>query len=99
MSNLDSIIRELTVERDRLNQAIDALTSIGGSSRQAGARRDKFSPAAVAKMRAAQRARRARERARSAGAKPKKRRISAAGLARILAAQRARWAKVKAGKK
>jgi len=99
MSNLDAIIRELTVERDRLNQAIDALTSIGGSSRRAGTRRDKFSAAALAKMRAAQRARRARERAGSAGAKPKKRQISAAALARIRAAQLARWAKVRAGKK
>jgi hypothetical protein len=100
MSNLDTIIRELTVERDRLNRAIEALTSIGGSSRpQAAVRQHKFSPAALAKMRAAQRARRKRERAGSAGPKPKKRQISAAGLARIRAAQRARWAKVRAGKK
>jgi hypothetical protein len=106
MANLADIVQQLRDERDRLEAAIAALTSIsvnsemGRTTRPGGRRR--FTAAAIAKMRAAQRARRARE---SAGKKaiPKtsarRRHISPEGLARIRAGQRKRWARVRAGKK
>lgn len=89
MANLDTIVRELQSERDRLDAAITALTSINGNKPQTGS---KMSAAARARISAAQKARWARAKARST--KPK-RHISPAGLARIRAAQRARWAKVR----
>jgi hypothetical protein len=58
----------------------------------------KFSAAAKARMRAAQRARWAKIKGTAPSAKPTrkvKRKMSAAGLANIRAAQKARWAKAK----
>lgn len=106
MANLDRVIQQLREERDRLDRAIVTLQSIGGNStvRSAGRGvvRRRFSPAAIAKMRAAQRARRARERS-GRRAVPRanhvRRKISPEGLARIRAGQRKRWAKVRAGTK
>src|SRR5947209_13879747 len=101
MANLESIVRELKSERDRLDKAIQALSSLNGTSSKTTTRPQfdgrKMSAAARARISAAQKARWAK----SIGlhkATPK-RHISAAGLARIRAAQRARWAKVRAGKK
>jgi hypothetical protein len=65
------------------------------------AKKPKFGPAAIARIRAGQKARWAKYKAAlgaSATEKParKKRKISPEGLARIRAGQKARWAKVKA---
>jgi len=67
------------------------------------AKKPKFGPAAIARIRAGQKARWAKYKAAlgtSASEKParKKRKMSPEGLARIRAAQKARWAKVKASK-
>ena len=102
MANLNNIIQQLQQERDRLNSAIRALTSLNGNSPTPGTRRDRtMSAAARARIAAAQRARWAKLRGgkSTAGAARPRRMISAAGLARIRAAQRARWAKIKRGKK
>ena len=111
MTNLDSIIRQLRAERDRLDTAIVALTSVGGNtaSRTAGRRgRRHMSPAARRRIAAAQRARWQRVKAggqtRSApvsksGRQQGRSHLSAEGLARIRVAQRRRWAKLRAGKK
>lgn len=111
MANLDSVIQQLREDRDRLDAAIAALESVTDNIlvRQANRRdgRRRFSAAAIAKMRAAQRARRARERASQQSVDGKavsrasrgRRQISPEGLARIRAAQRKRWAKVRAVKK
>jgi len=69
----------------------------------APAKKSKFGPAAIARIRAGQKARWAKYKATlgaSASEKParKKRKMSPEGLARIRAAQKARWAKVKAAK-
>jgi hypothetical protein len=103
---LRGVVRELKKERDRaetelerLNVALAALGNLDGARRVAHRQGRRVSVAARARMAAAQRARRARERGenltRSKVPIPirAKRRISAAGLASIRAAQRARWAK------
>jgi hypothetical protein len=109
MPNLDSVIQQLRDERDRLDQAIATLEGIADHTATRprgtpGGRR--FTAAAILKMRASQRVRRARERAnKGVGSKATlkksrgRRHLSPQGLARIRAAQRKRWAKVKAGKK
>jgi hypothetical protein len=106
MTNIESILQQLRNERDQVDRAINALSPV--SRKENGAQKvrsagRRFSGASIAKMRAAQRARRARETGHPASAKnghsPARRRISPAGLARIRAAQRARWAKVRAAKK
>ena len=95
MENIEGILQQLKGERDRLDAAINALTSIHGSAARATQGRRSLSAAARARIAAAQRARWAKTR----GTKTKARRkISAAGLARIRAAQKARWAKVRAQK-
>src|SRR5262249_43486084 len=101
MANFDSTIQQLQQERDRLNLAIQALTSLNGSSPRPGSHTARtMSAAARARIAAAKRARWARQRRGSPKVQSKpKRHISAAGLARIRAAARARWAKVRAGKK
>jgi hypothetical protein len=72
------------------------------------AKKSKFSPEGIAKIKAAQKARWAKVRAQKAGKstlaaaveKPaKKRKMSPEGIAKIKAAQKARWAKVRAAKK
>jgi hypothetical protein len=102
MANLDPIIEELQQERDRLDAAITALTSLGSTSSRTRTGRT-MSAAARSRIAAAQRARWAKRKGGSKTASPKsarpKRHISAAGLARIRAATRARWARFRAGKK
>jgi exonuclease VII small subunit len=100
MANLSTIVKELQQERDRLDKAIAALTSLDGASTKTSARRT-MSASARRRIAAAQRARWARQKstAQNSGAARPKRRISAAGIARIRAAAKARWAKVRAAKK
>jgi hypothetical protein len=98
----------LKAERDKLTRQLKglnaALAAFAGEYTDGATRprrRRKLSAKALANIRAAQKARRQREKGMSDGASNRapKRRISAAGLANIRAAQRARWAKVRAGKK
>jgi hypothetical protein len=96
MANLQSIIQQLTDERNRIDDAIKTLNSVNGNSAIRPSREQK-SAAGRARIAAAQRARWART--KTAQTTPRRRKISAAGLARIRAAQKRRWAKVKAAKK
>src|ERR1700751_811826 len=100
MANIDAVIKELRQERDRLEPAIEALTSISGNTLKASRSGRTMSAGARRGIAAAQRVRWAKQKGGSAtnSARPK-RHISAAGLARIRAAARARWAKVRARKK
>jgi hypothetical protein len=103
---MNNIVALLKVERDKvarqlrgLNAALAAFTGEYTDGARRLRRRRKLSAAGLANIRAAQKARRARERQASGNSRSApKRRISAAGRARIAAAARARWAKVKAGK-
>jgi hypothetical protein len=101
MANLSGVIKELQQERDQLNKAIAALTSLNGAGRQKLQRRT-MSTLARERIAAAQRARWAKQKT-TANNMPRtgrvKRHISAAGIARIRAAAKARWAKVRAEKK
>jgi hypothetical protein len=90
MTNLDAIVRELQQERDCLDAAINALTSLGGSSSRTRTGRT-MSAAARRKIAAAQRARWAKR--KGTGSAHPKRYISPEGLAGIRAATRARWAR------
>lgn len=94
MANVEGIVQQLKDERDRIDEAIAALSSLNDRS-ATQARSNRFSAAARRRMSMAQKARRAKEQGKAA----KRRKISAAGLARIRAAQKARWAKSRAGKK
>ena len=94
MANIEGIVQQLKDERDRIDEAIAALSSLNGKS-PTRARSNWFSAAARRRMSIAQKARRAKEQ----GKTTKRRKISAAGLARIRAAQKRRWAKARAGKK
>src|SRR5438132_10692030 len=106
---MPNLIVLLKVERDKvarqlngLNAALAAFTGAHGrADRNKPRRRRKLSAKGLANIRAAQKARWAKQKARSdRGSKnAPKRRISAAGRARIAAAARARWAKIKAQKK
>jgi len=101
MANIQAIVKELQQERQRIDSAIKALSSLDGAA--PAAQRRTMSAGARRRIAAAQRARWARQKGTagqngSATAQPK-RRISAAGIARIRAAARARWAKVRAAKK
>src|SRR2546425_2275527 len=102
MANLDAIVRELQQERDRLDAAINALTSLSGNTLRASRTGHTMSAAARRRIAAAQRARWAKRTSASnratKSARPK-RHISAAGLARIRAGARARGAKIRGGKK
>jgi hypothetical protein len=62
MANLDAIVKELKQERDRLDAAINALTSLSGNTLRAS-RTGHMSAAARRRIAAAQRARWARFRA------------------------------------
>jgi hypothetical protein len=100
MSNIDGIIKELQQERTRIDQAIQALSSLNGNAPRATPTRI-MSASARRRIAAAQRARWAKlkgTRTATVTARPK-RRISAAGIARIRAAAKARWAKVRAAAK
>jgi len=104
MANLTVVLKELQSERDRLDQAINALrplVSMNGQPKRGteGTSRT-LSAAARRRIAAAQRARWARVKAGNSK-KPVARVLSAAARRKIAAAQRARWAKVRAqqGKK
>jgi hypothetical protein len=104
MANFENIIQQLQAERDGLDKAIAALTSLNGSTRTAGHRssgKRKVSALARRRMAQAQKARWAKVRSESKGT-PRltlvKRTMSASARRKIAAAQRARWAKVKAKK-
>jgi hypothetical protein len=91
--------------KDKIQSLENELHRILGSSVKPAAavapkKRRKMSAAGRAKIAAAQKARWAKAKGKSApAAKPQlKRKISAAGIARIRAAQKARWAKIKAKK-
>ena len=97
--NIPTIISQLKLERDRLNDAIQALEGSGNHGAHPGglSSRRRLSVAARNKIAAAQRARWARIRGNAVSAKnvvkmPKKRTMSAAALHRIRAAQKKRWA-------
>src|SRR5437867_2885085 len=103
-----NIVALLKAERDKLTRQLNglnaALAAFAGEYRDGATRprrRRKLSAKGLANIRAAQRARWAKQKgASSDGSKgTPKRRISAAGRARIAAAARARWANVRAGKK
>ena len=102
------IVALLKAERDKVAQQLNglnaALAAFAGSYTDGAnrpRRRRKLSAQGLANIRAAQRARRQRERRnpKTPSNRAPKRRISAAGRARIAAAARARWAKVKAKQK
>ena len=98
----------LKAERDKvarqlkgLNAALAAFAGVYGGSDGAKPRgRRKLSAKGLANIRAAQKARWAKQKgtATDGSKSAPKRRISAAGRARIAAAARARWAKIKAQK-
>jgi len=99
----------LKAERDKAAQQLNGLNAAlaafagayGGRDGVRAPRRRKLSAKGLANIRAAQKARWAKQKSAST-ASPKgapKRRISVAGRARIAAAARARWAKVKAARK
>lgn len=109
MENLQNALRQLREERRQaeqqvatLDEAISALEGIVGRSSGNGRRGGRVvSALARRRMAAAQRARWARVRGRSAGSgKPagarKRRTLSAAARNKIAAAQRARWARYRA---
>src|ERR1017187_3821847 len=81
--------------QEELGQILGGAVSAPAEPTEAPKKKWKFSAAARARMRAAQKARWAKIK----GTTPKKKgKMSARGLANIRAAQKARWAKVKAGK-
>jgi hypothetical protein len=99
MSTFTVVLSQLEQERSRLTNQLSVLTNalavLNGSNSNSVARSRKLSPAARARIAAAQRARWAKVKGKkvvliSAGKKPQ---MSASGLARIRAAQKARWAK------
>lgn len=108
MSRIAQIMRQLKVERDRMQKelerlatAIDALHAAGGDHfrRAVRPRRDQpsrrgFSAGTRARMAAAQRARWAIAKKHSVLRRPK-RVMSQSARNRIAAAQRSRWAKLK----
>jgi hypothetical protein len=100
MPNIDGIIQELREERARIDQAIQALSSLNGSTPQAAPART-MSASARRRIASAQRARWKKQKGTQTapGTGRQKRRISAAGIARIRAAAKARWAKVRAAAK
>jgi hypothetical protein len=116
MANLDAIVQQLKREREqaaktvqKLDAALSALSS--SSSAVSQKRGSRLSPAARARIAAAQRARWAKVRAnkgqkRSPAQKQnvvpiskKRPTLSPAARKKIAAAQRARWAKIKAAQK
>ena len=106
---MPNIVALVKAERDKVARQLNGLNAAlaafaGGYGRVDGTKRRgrrKLSAQGLANIRAAQRARRAREKSASndSSKSSSKRRISTAGRARIAAAARARWAKIKAGKK
>jgi hypothetical protein len=107
MARLDVVIRELQQQRDKIDEAIQALTSLGSGGARSRRRRpgQVMSPAARKRIAEAQRSRwrawrqRARVQNTRESNKPKRRQFSPETLAKMRTAQRARWAKVKRAKK
>jgi len=118
MAELDRVVQQLRQERDQvartleqLDAALAALSVSASREVQIRGGRAKLSPAARARIAAAQRARWAKVRANGGQKKksasktnvasmPKKRpTLSAAARKKIAAAQKARWAKLKAAQK
>jgi hypothetical protein len=100
MANLEGIIQQLRQERDRLNGAITALTSLDGATSPQPKSGRSMSASARARISRAQKARwaKAKSGVKSIAPARQRRPISPAGIARIRAAAKARWAKVKAKK-
>jgi hypothetical protein len=99
---MPDILAMLTHERDKLNRAIEALGGeIGGAlgrvARAVDIVRGKrtMSPAARARISAAQKARWAKTKGTPAKVAPGKRFMSPAARAKIAASQKARWARMK----
>ena len=95
---IEEIVKQLQAERDRLNAAINALTTITGSNttRPSGRRKRTLSASARRKISLAQKARWAkRASSGQAGTARPKPTMSASARRKIAAAQRARWAKLK----
>lgn len=103
MANMTGVIRLLEKEKDRLTRELHGITAALAAFGQVytkGTRTRKLSPAARARIAAAQKARWAKVRSESKVVPiRRKRTLSAAARKKIAKAQRARWAKVKAGKK
>jgi hypothetical protein len=112
MTNLQNLtvkqLRKVVAIKERMERLEAKLASIsGGNSADAAPvvrrrRRRKMSPAARARIAAAQRARWAKVKGRATTPKKavkKKRKVSAATKARLAAIAKARWAKVKASGK
>ena len=102
MANLAGVLKELKLERDRLNQVIQVIGNLVARTRtgiQTKLKRAKrtLSAAARRKMSLAQKARWAKT--RRAAAPTKVRTMSRAARNKIAAAQRARWAKTRAQQK
>ena len=96
MITLPLVLRQLQQERDRLANelqrldiAISALSGLGGVS----TRSRRISPAGIARIRAAQRARWAKVKGQKIISIGRRRSMSPAARKRIAAAQKARWAK------
>ena len=107
MSNFAGVVQLLKKEQQRLTkelQGISAALAAFGRVYTNGAKPRSLSASGRARIAAAQRARWAKVRAKSAIAAKvvpiaAKKTLSAAARRKIAAAQRARWAKVKAAKK
>ncbi len=105
MANLSGVMRQLKLERDRvqqqlsgLNAALEAFAGVYRGENGFKARR-KISAKGRARIAAAQKARWAKVRGEEKALKPGKRTMSASSRRKIAAAQRARWAKVRREKK
>ena len=106
MTNLSGIVKQLSKERDRLQQqlsglnaALEAFAGVYRGSNGSEPRR-KLSAKGRASIAAAQRARWAKVKGNKVtAAKPVKRMMSASARRKIAAAQVARWAKVRREKK
>jgi hypothetical protein len=94
---MPDFLEMLTVERDKLNRAIEALGGQVGSAIIRATARRKISAAARAKIAAGQRARWAKAKIQSAEKSVKKFVMSAAAKAKISKAMKARWAAKKKG--
>jgi len=96
MPSIESIVQQLRQDRDRLDAAISALTSLDGSTRPASATQRTMSASARARISRAQKARWKKQKSISTpNVTTAKRTMSAAARRKIAAAQRARWARVK----
>ena len=102
MSTFSAVLAQLEQERAQITSQLTALSNalavLNGSTSNGATRRKTMSPAARARIAAAQRARWANVKNKkvvSITAGKKKRKMSASAIARIRAGQKARWAKWK----